>query len=285
MLNYLWFPVLVALFAPPATPSPALPTTDKLTTEQLLTRLTNAIEGLKTLRCTVKAQERLGTTYQQARTALKLTYNPQRVYLRTHKGVEALWVTGQNDGDAWVYPAAFPYVTLNLDPNGTLMRRNQHHSILDAGFGTIADIIRGSGKRQDRAFEQSFQYAGDSTVLGRPCYLLRSNFPQFRYVSYTPTKPETVAQIADKFGCGEYRIMERNALSVEKPVPAGKALQVPNGYGRRTTVCVDQRSFLPISVQVIDDKGLFEKFDFLDVVANQPIPTEEFSKDYAGYKF
>lgn len=283
MFSYLWLPVLTTLFSPPALPP--TPPADKLTTEQLLTHLTAAIEGMKSLRCTVKAQERLGTTYQQARTALKLTYNPQRVYLRTQKGVEALWVQGQNDGDAWVYPNAFPYVTLSLDPNGTLMRRNQHHSILDAGFGTIADIIRSSGKRQDRAFEQSFRYAGDSTVLGRPCHVLRSSFPQFRYVPYTPTKPETVAQIADKFGCGEYRILERNGLSVEKLVPAGKQLQVPNGYGRRTLVCVDQKSFLPVSVQVIDDKGLFEKFDFVDVVANQPIPTEEFTKDFEGYKF
>lgn len=283
MLHSLRLSVVAAFVFTTLAAAPAPP--DKLTTEQLLSRLSTAIDNLKTLRCTVKAQERIGTGYQQARTSLKLAYSPLRVYLRNQKGIEALWVTGQNNGDAWVYPNSFPYVTLSLDPNGTLMHRNQHHSLLDAGFGTIADIIRSTGQREDQAFEQSFRYTGDTTVLGRPCYILRSSFPQFRYVSYTPAKTETLAQIADKFDCGEYRIVERNGLSFEKPVPAGKTLQVPNGYGRRTTVYVDQKLFLPLVVQVIDDKGLFERFEFTDIVANQPIPAEEFSKDYKGYHF
>ena len=285
MLNFFWLPLLAATLLPTLAPLPPVFPPDKPTTEQLLTRLSAAVADLKTLRCTVKAQERNGSSYQQARSALKIAYHPMRVYVRTQKGVEALWVEGQNDGDAWVYPNTFPYLTLSLDPNGSLMRRNQHHGLLDAGFGTIADIIRGSGQRQDRAFEQSFRYVGDSTVLGRPCYVLRSHFPQFRYVPYSPAQPEAVGQIAAKFGCGEYRIIERNGLSYGKPVPAGKALLVPNGYGRRTTICLDQKSSLPVAVQVIDDKGLFEKFEFTEVVANQPIPTEEFSKEYEGYHF
>jgi hypothetical protein len=257
---------------------------EKITTAQLVTRLSSSISNLKTLRCNVRAQERIGGNYQQARTQMKIAYAPLRVYLRNQKGIEVLWVHGQNDGDAWVYPNSFPYVTLSLDPNGTLMRKNQHHSVLDAGFGTIAEILHGSGKRQDQEFERSFRYAGDTLVAGRPCFILRSDFSQFRYVSYKVTKPETPAQIADKFGSGEYRILERNHLSPTEVVAAGRTLQVPNAYGRRTIVCVDQKMFLPMAVQVFDDKGLFEKFEFFDVIANQPIPGAEFSKDYKGYK-
>ncbi|QNE39593.1 DUF1571 domain-containing protein [Hymenobacter sp. NBH84] len=258
--------------------------TDKISTEQLLSRLSSAIDNLKTLRCTVRAKERVEGKYVTAQSSLKLTSSPLRVYLRNQKGIEALWVTGQNSGDAWVYPNSFPYVTLNLDPNGTLMRRDQHHSLLDAGFGSISDIIRGSTQRQDHAFERSFRYTGDTLVAGRPCHVLLSNFPQFRYVSYTPAKAETLTQIANKFGCGEFRIVERNGLSYEKPVSAGKTIQVPNGYGRRTTVCVDQKLMLPLVVEVLDDKGLFERFEFSNIIANQPIAAEEFAKGYKGYK-
>jgi len=257
---------------------------DKPTTEQLLSRLSTAIDNLKTLRCTVRARERVNGKYVAAVSDLKLASSPLRVYLRNQKGIEALWVTGQNDGDAWVYPNSFPYVTLNLDPNGSLMRHDQHHSLLDAGFGSIADIISGSAQRKDRAFERSFRYTGDTLVAGRPCYVLLSSFPQFHYVAYTPAKAETTTQIANKFGCGEFRIVERNGLSYEALVPAGKTLQVPNGYGRRTTVCVDQKLFLPLIVEVMDDKGLFERFEFSNIVANQPIPSEEFSRNYKGYK-
>ena len=115
--------------------------------------------------------------------------------------------------------------------------------------------------------------------------MLRSDFPQFRYVSYKAGKNETIATVAERFGCGEFRIIERNNLSVGDKIPEGKVLQVPNAYGRKTILCIDPKTYLPTMVQVNDEKGLFEKFEFSDVTANQPIPLEEFSKGYKGYKF
>ncbi|RPD44579.1 DUF1571 domain-containing protein [Hymenobacter sediminis] len=262
----------------------AAPPDSKPTTEQLIARLTAAIENLKTLRCNVRAQERIGGSYQQARTSMKMAFKPYKVYLRNQKGIEVLYVTGQNDGDAWVYPNSFPYVTVSLDPLGALMRKTQHHSVLDAGYGTIAELLRGSGQRLDRNFEKSFRYAGDTTVQGRPAHILRADYPQFRYVAYKTNKAETVSSIADRFGCGEYRILERNDLAPGATVPAGRTLQVPNAYGRRVIIAVDQKLTLPLVIQVNDDKGLFEKFEFSDIVANQPIPAQEFTKDFKGYK-
>lgn len=263
---------------------PAASTGGPVTTEMVTTRLAAAIENLRTLRCNVRAQERVGNKYNQARTLMKLTFKPLRVYLKNQRGIEVLYVTGQNGGDAWVYPNSFPYMTLSLDPNGAMMRRNQHHTALQAGFGMIADLLKGSVLRQDNAFGRSFRYVGDSLVQGRSCYVLRSEFPQFKYVSYKVGKNETLASVADRFGCGEFRIMERNNLGPNDKLPEGKVLQVPNAYARRTIVPVDPKTFLPAGVAVYDDRGLFEKFEFSDVVANQPIPLEEFSRDYKDYK-
>ena len=260
------------------------PTPPTISTEQLTTRLSAAIENLKFLRCTVKAQERIDGTIKQARSIMKLTYKPLRIYIKNQKGVEVLWVTGQNGGDAWVYPASFPYVTLSLDPNGKLMRGSQHHTALQAGFGTITDLLRTTALRQDNSFSRSFRYVGDTTMLGRTSLVLRSDYPQFRYVNFKAGKNETIASVAERFGCGEYRIIERNNLSIGEKIPEGKVLQVPNAYGRRTIVCVDPKTYLPTMVQVNDDKGLFEKFEFLDVIPNQPIPLAEFTKEYSGYK-
>ena len=268
---------LAALTAAVASPPPP-------TTEQLTTRMSAAIEGLKYLRCTVKAQERIEGKINQARSIMKLTYKPLRIYIKNQKGVEVLWLQGQNGGDAWVYPASFPYVTLSLDPTGKLMRSNQHHTALQAGFGTIADLLRTTGLRQDNSYSKSFRYAGDTTIQGRPNYVLRSDFPQFRYVSYKAGKNETIETVAERFGCGTYRVVERNNLTIGEKIPEGKVLQVPNAYGRRTILCIDPKTYLPTLVQVNDDKGLFEKFEFQDVIPNQPIPLEEFSKDYKDYK-
>lgn len=261
----------------------ATPAAAPITTEQLTTRMGTAIEGLKYLRCTVKAQERVEGSIRQMRSIMKIAYQPLRIYIKNQKGVEVLWVAGQNSGDAWVNPAAFPYVTLSLDPSAKLMRTNLHHTMLQAGFGTISDLLRTTGLRQDLAFSRSFKYLGDSIVQGRPNYVLRSDYPQFRYVSYKAGTNETIGSIAERFGCGEFRIIERNNLTIGDKIPAGKVLQVPNAYGRRTIICIDPKSYLPTTVQVDDDKGLFEKFDFSDVVPNQPIPAEEFKKGYKGY--
>ncbi|HET9505164.1 MAG TPA: DUF1571 domain-containing protein [Hymenobacter sp.] len=261
----------------------ARPAAAPITTAQLTSQLTAAIQGLKTLRCQARAQERIGGKYHADKSTMKLSFNPLRVYLKNGKGVEVLYVTGQNGGDAWVNPNAFPYVTLSLDPNGALMRKGQHHTVLQAGFGTITDLLEGSAARADKSFNRSFRYAGDTTVQGRPSYILRSDYPQFRYVAYKVGKNETPATVAARFGCGEYRVLERNKLDIGQKLAEGQTLQVPNAYGRRTIIAVDQKTFLPNAVAVYDDQGLFEKFDFFDVVANQPIPAAEFSKDYKGY--
>ncbi|WP_460514289.1 DUF1571 domain-containing protein [Hymenobacter jeollabukensis] len=281
----LWPLSLLALFPPVTAPPPPPPApAEAPTTDALLTRLGTAISKLQTLRCNVKASERHPDGYQQARTLMKIATSPLRIYLRNQKGIEVLYVQGQNNGDAWVYPAKFPYVTISLDPNGSLMHRNQHHSVLDAGYGVIADLIRIPPQRSE-AYRRSFRYQGDTTIQGRPCYLLRSDFPQFRYISYKTTGGETAAKIAERFGCGEYRIAQRNDIGYEDVLPEGKTLQVPNAYGRRTILCVDQKLMLPLAVAVWDDKGLFESFEFSQVVPNQPIPPAEFSKDYKDYKF
>ncbi|OON69333.1 hypothetical protein B0919_08575 [Hymenobacter sp. CRA2] len=284
----LWPLSLLSLLGPTTAPPAAAPTparpTDAPTTESLLARLSASINKLQTLRCNVKANERHADGYQQARTLMKIGASPLRIYLRNQKGIEVLWVQGQNGGDAWVYPGKFPYVTVSLDPNGAIMRRNQHHAVLDAGYGVIADLIRIPPQRSE-AYRRSFRYTGDTTIQGRLCYLLRSDFPQFRYVSYKTTGGETAAKIAERFGCGEFRIAQRNDLGYEDVLPAGKTLQVPNAYGSRTILCVDQKMMLPLAVAVWDDKGLFESFEFSQVVANQPIPAAEFTKDYKEYKF
>ena len=250
-----------------------------------MSQLTAAIQGLKSLRCLADARERIGNKYSQDHSLMKLTFNPLRVYIKNGKGVEVLYVAGQNDGDAWVNPNAFPYVTLSLDPEGALMRKGQHHTALQAGFGTIADLLAGSASRPDKSFNRSFRYAGDTTVQGRPHYILRSDYPQFRYVAYKAGKNETPATVAERYGCGEYRILERNKLDVGEKLAEGQVLQVPNAYARRTIVLVDPKTFLPSSVAVYDDRGLYEKYDFSEIAANQPIPAVEFTKGYKGYKF
>jgi hypothetical protein len=258
--------------------------TGTITTQQLTARMATAIQTLKTLRCNAEARERINNKVVSDYTAMKITFNPYRVYLKNSKGAEVLYVTGQNDNEAFVYPGAFPYITLSLDPKGSLMRKGQHHTALQAGFGMIVDLLGGSDGRLDNAFARSFRYAGDTTVQRQQGYILRSDYPQFRYVTYRVGKNETIESISTHFSCGEYRIIERNRLSVDSKLAEGQVLQVPNSYGRQLVIVVDAKTYLPSSITVYDDRGLYEKYSFLNIVANQPIPLTEFAKDFKGYK-
>ncbi|QKG52678.1 DUF1571 domain-containing protein [Hymenobacter sp. BRD67] len=255
-----------------------------ITTQQLTTRLISAILGLKTLRVATELRERVGTSTTHDYTQMKLAFNPYRVYLKNQKGVEVLYVTGQNDNEAWVYPAAFPYITLSLNPTGTLMRKGQHHTVLQAGFSLIANLLGGPNGRGDNTFSESFRYMGDTTAQGESSYILRSDYPDFHYISYRVGKNESIESIATHFSCGEYRIIERNKLSADSKLIEGQVLQIPSAYGRRVLVTVDAKNYLPTSVTVYDDRGLYEKYIFSAIVANQPISSAEFSKGYKGYK-
>ena len=188
---------------------PAKPA-EPITTQQLILRLSTAIQSLKTLRCVVDGEERIGRGYTPGRTFMKLAFSPLKVYLKNQKNVEVLYVTSQNNNEAWVYPGAFPYITLSLNTTGSLMRKGQHHTVLQAGFGTIADLLGSPNGYGETVFTRSFRYAGDTTAQGQPAYLLRSDFPQFRYLTYKVGRNETISSIANRFGCGEYRILERN---------------------------------------------------------------------------
>lgn len=275
-MKYIFCGGLLALGALLGAARPAAP----ITTAELSAKLLKAIDDIKTLRYTVAAQERVDGRYMPMKSVVKMTPTPLRMYLKNQKNLEILYVTGQNGGDAWVYPAAFPYVTLSLDPLGSLMRRDQHHTVLQIGFGLISTLLRDS----DPAFVRSFRYAGDTVAAGRPCYQLRSVYPAFSYVNYQAKAGETTASIAAKLHCGEFRILERNKLDVNAKLAAGQTIKVPNAYGSRTLVLVEQRTFLPAAVVVYDERGLYEKYEFTNVVANQPIAATEFAKGYPGYK-
>ena len=262
----------------------AAPPAEPVTTQQVKARLKAAIESLQTLRCLIVGDERIGTKHVRGTTAVKLTSSPLQIYLKTQKAIEVLYVAGQNDGAAWVNPAAFPYFTLSLNPSGSLMRKGQHYTVLQVGYDTIGKLLE-ADSHPNATYTRTFRYAGDSLLQGQLCHVLRSDYPQFRYLTYRAGRGETVTSIADRFGCGEYRILERNSLAVGASLAEGQVLQVPNAYGRRVILVINAKTYLPASVTVYDDQGLYEKYTFLNVVANQPIPAAEFTRNFPGYKF
>lgn len=256
-----------------------------LNNRDLIDKIFAAVENVKTLRYSLQCNERIKGKMQHTESKVKLQVSPRKLYLYI-KGIEVLWVQGQNNGNALVNPNSFPYINLNLDPYGSLMRADQHHTIHEMGYQYLYDILKDGYKKAGDNLNKYFTVMPDEKHNGRDCYKLAIAFPDFAWVSYTVKKGENLTTIARKLRVSEYMVLENNPkLGGYNDVKEGQVIKVPNAYAKMTLLLVDKEYLLPVNNKVFDDKGLFETYEYFDLKVNPPIAPEEFTKDFNGYNF
>lgn len=244
-----------------------------------------AIDNVKTLRYQLKVAERVNGKMLNTESVVKLQVSPRRLYLYL-KGPEVLWLEGQNNGNALVNPGTFPYVNLNLSPTGSLMRKDQHHTIHEMGFTYLRDVLGSMVEKVGDKFDQYFNYTGEDKWNGRPCHKILINFSDFSFSTYTVKKGEDIVSIARKLKVSEFMILERNKhVSDYSSVREGDKIIVPNAYAKLVTLWIDKQHHLPVNIKIFDDKGLFESYEYFNLIVNPKIADEEFTKNYKDYNF
>lgn len=253
---------------------------------ELIEKIFTSIENVKTLRYNLQCNERIKGRMQHTESKVKLQVSPRKLYLSL-KGPEVLWIQGANNGDALVNPGSFPYINLNLDPYGSLMRKDQHHTIHEMGFRYLADILRDGMRRAGDKLDKYFTVLDDEEKYnGRPCYKLHISFPDYAWGPYTVKKGENLTTIARKLRVSEYMVLENNPkINGYNDVKEGQIIQVPNAYAKLTLLLIDKELLLPVNNKVFDDKGLFETYEYYNLQVNTPIAPEEFTKEYKDYNF
>lgn len=252
---------------------------------ELINKIFNAVDNVKTLRYNLQCNERIKGKLQHTESQVKLQVSPRKLYLHI-KGIEVLWVQGTNNGNALVNPGSFPYINLNLDTYGSLMRKDQHHTINEMGYQYLAGILRDGYKKAGDKLDRYFIFLGEEKFNGRPCYKLSISFPDFTWVPYTVKSGEDLTSIARKLHVSEYMVMEQNAnIDWYDDVKPGQVIQVPTAYAKLTLLLIDKEYLLPVNNKVFDDKGLFETYEYYNLQVNTPIAPEEFTKDYKDYNF
>lgn len=257
-----------------------------LTCREILDKMVKSVAEVKSLKYDLKLVERIEKRYNFFGSSVKLNRKPRKLYLNA-KGIEVLWVEGKHGGDALVNPNSFPYINLYLDPTGSLMRQDQHHTIHEAGFDYFSSIIEANVKKAQDKFDQFFIPDGEETINGRLCYKIIINNKDFGPVNYTVLKGENLISIARKLFVGEFMILRMNKPKVDdfKDVKAGQVIKVPNAYAKYVLLYIDKLNFLPIGVRVFDDIGLYEQYDYFNVQVNPVFEEAEFTKNYKDYKF
>ncbi len=244
----------------------------------------DSVKSIKTLRVTIKSIERTNGVYKPGCSVDKIQYVPsKKMYFNNpDKKVEILCI---GSGKALVKPNTFPYIAISLDPDGNIMRKNQHYTIHELGFEFIGTAIALCLSKEKTA-NKGVTYHGKHEKNGCMCYLFEYQSENFSYTEYTVQPKETISSIAGKFFVNDFMLRTKNNFYNDFGyIKAGTKLQIPLYYCKRAVFYVDEKTMLPISVSVFDDVGLFENYEFYNVVLNKPIAPEEFTRNYPGYGF
>src|SRR5688500_14071329 len=104
--------------------------TKNFSCREILNRMLDSINAVKTQQYDLKATERVEGHLLFAESRIKINEYPKKIYFNSYlKGIEVLWVQGTNKGNALVHSRNLPFVNMDLDPYGAIMRKNQHHTI------------------------------------------------------------------------------------------------------------------------------------------------------------
>jgi len=250
----------------------------------ILNQMFDSIKGVKTLRLSISAIERLGKTYSKANSEIKLQTHPRRLYfLNREKKLELLYNENQNNNKALVKPNYIP--NLNLDPRGNMMRKNQHYTIHELGFDFIGQSISLTIAK-DKDGLKNFIYKGKAKKFNSNCYLIQYENTAYSFIEYTVGAKETASSIASKLIVNDYLLRYKNDLLNDFGfLKKGTKLQVPNLYCKKAILFIDEKIMLPIAVSLYDDIGLFESYEYPSVSVNCHIGDYEFSKDNVYYGF
>ena len=108
----------------------------------------------------------------------KVNTNPKKIYFKSlAKGIEVLWITGTNNGNALVHSHSIPLINFDLDPLGAIMRKDQHHTIFDLGTIHIGTTIANTILKSPQDFDKHFAYAGIITWNNKECYQIVISYP------------------------------------------------------------------------------------------------------------
>ena len=204
--------------------------------------------------------------------------------LEPKEGMEVLYNSEWEKKKAIINTNSFPWVNVKFGPTSKTMRKDQHHTILDSGYGKIVSNIQYD--KQKNAGKTISTLIGAGTVEGKSCYILEIVDNEFSYKTYLVGEGEDLSMIANKLKVSDYMILEANRkVKFYDDVEAGQQIKVPSSYSKRMLMYVDVNELIPLKIEVYDDKGLFEQFLFKNVKLNVSFKENEFSEDFEEYNF
>ncbi len=247
----------------------------------------DSVKNLHTIRFNMKSLERIEHGFSVASTQIKLQLSPRKLYLKNpEKKLEILYDADHSKTKCYVKPHIFPYFTMQLEPNGNLMRKDQHFTINEVGFDFAVKTIAMALSKEKNEIAKHLSFAGVVDKNGMKCHLVIYENTNFGYYDYTVKSKETVTSIAYKLIVNDYMIRTKNKLYDNYGyLKTGSVIKIPTFYCKKAVFYIDEKSMLPISITIYDEVGIFENYEYYNLDINKPIDAKEFTKSYKGYGF
>ncbi len=257
----------------------------------ILEKTYRVVSEVHNLSYTVHLKERVEGVLSEERTGkVKMTNKPLRVYyfmISPRFGAELLY-NSENYGDnIYINPNGFPWFTFNVSSDNKWMRKSRHHTILDAGYAYIKDILgRYLEKKSPDHDGLKVTNLGHVRIRENDCIKLSIEKEVFFFKNYTLKEGESITDYSRKEGLSDFMILERNRkynwYDCAKP---GETILVPNFYAKKIDFYIDSLTFLPVSLSIYDDLGLFEEVTFYNIDIKPAFPANAFSVDNPEYGF
>lgn len=256
---------------------------------QILNTMIDRTGTLKTLRYELKKYERVGGKLLLEHMRFKLRREPFAVYgyqLSPRKGVEVLYPAEPGSQRVLVKPNTFPYVSLTFDPYSDILLENQHQTIFAAGYDQSRRLLLAAREQYKQELPRLVKYEGALIWDGRKCYKLLLQPPAYQIRTYTVQAGDNLFSIAEKLRVSWYKIMELNGIkSPNTSLKVGQVLKVPSDYGKLIRVIIDAERFIPLVLEVEDEVGVFERYEYYGVEVDVPFTEKDFSRNNPEYRF
>ena len=219
----------------------------------------------------------------------KMNNNPFKIYVKNEKpkkGAEILYVEGENDNKVLLNTNSFPYVSLSLNSENSLLLSGGHHYIKEAGFGKISKILSFDMEKFQDNFLNKISYEGIYNWNNKKCYKIRIEYEDYQPINYYAKKGETLYEICENKLINIAKIKELNpGLDISKKLLGNQKIIITNHHFKMLVLFINLENYFPIYQLVYDENGLYEKYIYTKLVINKLIKNEEFNRDYKDYNF
>jgi len=257
---------------------------------EIITRVIDSIDAHNQLEFEMFRSERnQKNEFVEGKFYAKMSKNPFKIYVKNEKpkkGAEILYVEGENNNKVLLNTNTFPYVSLSLSYENSILLSGGHHYIKEAGFGKISKILNFDIENFQDKFLKKIKYEGIFSWNDKKCYKIRIEHGDYQTINYYAKNGETLFEICENKLINIAKIKELNpGLDISKKLLENQEIKITNHYFKMLVLYVDLENYFPIYQLVYDEKGLYEKYIYTKLELKKLIKNEEFNRDYKDYNF